>query len=240
MSDESPTRKSVAPSRGGPSSFLVQHSSFRGGVRARAILLGLLLFPLNTYWVIAMGVFRGSGNPTATSLFFNAVLALMAVQALNRPGAPVGVLASCWALLHWSYLEGCAGREPSRFGSQAWYRLDNGLHQPWAPDWGGLAAIGAGAFIAWALMCGRLNRVWFPFHSMGYAISANRAMNCVWMPPMIAWLAKVAIMRCGGGRGYRAAAPFALGLILGEFTIGSLWPIPGLLLGIPTYSFWLF
>jgi len=65
-------------------------------------------------------------------------------------------------------------------------------------------------------------------------------MNCVWLPLCLSWLAKVLIMRYTGARGYRAAIPFALGLILGEFVVGSLWALIGVALDIPTYGFWIF
>ena len=42
----------------------------------------------------------------------------------------------------------------------------------------------------------------------------------------------------GGVVRHRKIAPFFLGLILGEFTVGSLWTILGIIAGIPTYGFW--
>ena len=51
-------------------------------------------------------------------------------------------------------------------------------------------------------------------------------------------LAKLIITRYGGHRAFMRASPFALGMVLGEFIIGSLWCIIGIALGISTYSFW--
>ena len=36
----------------------------------------------------------------------------------------------------------------------------------------------------------------------------------------------------------RKALPFFFGLILGEITVGAMWTIIGIVLGIPTYDFW--
>ncbi len=75
-------------------------------------------------------------------------------------------------------------------------------------------------------------------HPVGYAISGSWSMNCLWLPIFIAWLAKLLITRYGGHRTFTRALPFALGMVLGEFIIGSLWCILGIALGISTYSFW--
>jgi|YNPNPStandDraft_1061719.scaffolds.fasta_scaffold10160_2 hypothetical protein len=155
--------------------------------------------------------------------------------------APVAAVAACWAMLHWAYAEGMVfTRESYRFGSQAWIRLEGWLRNPWPASSVATAAMGVGAAFASALMALRLRFVGFPFHPIGYAISANWAMNCVWMPLLIAWLAKVLTLRYSGARGYRAAVPLALGVILGEFVVGSLWSLVGLATHRPTYEFWLF
>ena len=46
------------------------------------------------------------------------------------------------------------------------------------------------------------------------------------------------ILRHGGLGAHRKATHFFLGLILGEFTVGSLWTIIGIIFGMPTYRFW--
>ena len=44
--------------------------------------------------------------------------------------------------------------------------------------------------------------------------------------------------RATGLRGYRTALPFFFGLILGEFVVGSLWNLAGLVFGLEIYRFW--
>jgi hypothetical protein len=50
------------------------------------------------------------------------------------------------------------------------------------------------------------------------------------------WMAKTCC--CASLKGYHHAAPFFLGLILGEFVLGSLISLRGVLIGTPTYVFW--
>ena len=67
----------------------------RAGISWRAVVVGIVLIPLNSYWVIMMELVRYSGHPTTISLFFNAVFTLFVVVLVN------GVLtraAPRWAL----------------------------------------------------------------------------------------------------------------------------------------------
>jgi len=52
-------------------------------VTRRAVVIALLLMPLNAYWVILMEVTRYSGHPTTISLFFNVVFILALLLGLN-------------------------------------------------------------------------------------------------------------------------------------------------------------
>ena len=89
-----------------------------------------------------------------------------------------------------------------------------------------------------ALSAMRMRFLWWPFHPIGYAISGSWSMNLVWMPMLIAWIAKGSILKWGGLRLYRTLLPFFLGLILGDIMMGCLWSLIGIVLGVETYSFW--
>jgi len=54
------------------------------GIRARAILLGLALLPLNALWVVDMEYTRYSAHPTTVSLFFNCIFLLLVLCGLNK------------------------------------------------------------------------------------------------------------------------------------------------------------
>lgn len=59
------------------------HEDSGQGVSLRAILLGVVLIPLNTLWVQSMELIWESGQPTMLSLFFNAVFTLLVLALLN-------------------------------------------------------------------------------------------------------------------------------------------------------------
>ena len=49
----------------------------------RAILLGVILIPLNALWLQSMELIWHAGQPTMLSLFFNAVCLLTLLALLN-------------------------------------------------------------------------------------------------------------------------------------------------------------
>src|SRR5262249_47884471 len=53
------------------------------GVTTRAVLIGLLLIPLNCYWVIYVEGIRHWNHATAMSLFWNTIFCLMVLVLLN-------------------------------------------------------------------------------------------------------------------------------------------------------------
>ncbi|MBI3945919.1 MAG: hypothetical protein HY321_08365, partial [Armatimonadetes bacterium] len=55
---------------------------------------------------------------------------------------------------------------------------------------------------------------------------------------IITWTIKSLVLRNGGLRGYYRVAPCFWGLLLGEFLVGSLINLYGVLTGTPTYVFW--
>ena len=52
-------------------------------VTPRALLLGLILMPINAYWVIMMENIRYSAHPTTISLFFNCIFILVLLTGMN-------------------------------------------------------------------------------------------------------------------------------------------------------------
>ncbi|MGI5818214.1 MAG: DUF6785 family protein [Armatimonadota bacterium] len=153
----------------------------------------------------------------------------------------VGVLSAFWAQVHCYHVYGIAAKMSgvaTTFGREPFVRLQNWLTHPRGTDWPRVGAYAAGLGLTWLLMVARVSFPNWPLHPVGYAISGSWSMNCLWMPIFIAWLAKLLITRYGGHRAFMRAIPLALGLVLGEFIIGSLWSILGIVLGISTYSFW--
>ncbi len=151
----------------------------------------------------------------------------------------VAPVATFWACLHVMYQTGGSSAASMVWpGSEAFNRLQTWLTVPQTPDVHriGFLGIGLGAALFLAVM--RTRFVGWPFHPIGYAVSGSWSMHMVWFCIFIAWAAKTVILRHGGVKAYRNAVPFFLGMILGEFTVGSLWTILGMAFNIPTHAIW--
>ncbi|MFQ6098510.1 MAG: DUF6785 family protein, partial [Armatimonadota bacterium] len=161
--------------------------------------------------------------------------------ALIIAGA-LGTLIAFWANIHCYYVYGMEAKMSfvalNAFGAEPYRHMASWMTVQEGTDWPAMIAYCVGLVVTLALMALRVRFTWWPFHPVGYAISSSWSMNCLWMPLLIAWAAKSLITRYGGYKMFRAAIPMALGLILGEFVVGSVWTIVGIILGIHTYSFW--
>jgi len=156
--------------------------------------------------------------------------------------ALVAIPASFWAMLHSYYVRG-ASHEPSgatvAFGREPWENLNAWLGSPQPANGPALYAIIVGFCFTLLLMALRVRIAWWVFHPVGYAISSSWSMNLLWLPLLVAWVAKVLVVRYGGGAAYRRARHFALGLILGEYTVGTFWCLYGVVMRPPhVYPFW--
>jgi hypothetical protein len=148
-----------------------------------------------------------------------------------------GALAGFWAMLHLNYIYGATAKAGT-FGPEGYDRLTGWLNSPTGPSFQKAAAIVAGLLFAFFLELMRLRFPAWPFHPLGFAVTASWEINLVWMPIFIAWAIKLLLLRYGGLKGFRDALPFFFGLMLGQFFVGSIVNIIGIVLDIPTYQFW--
>ena len=162
----------------------------------------------------------------------------LAVMIAGICAMPIGF----WMLLHNYFRLGAATASMNEWGTAlgwvTWTPLAGWLEYPLPPNSLAMAFVGIG--FAGAVLLGwmRLRFLWFPLHPLAYALADSWGLSQLWMPLLIGGTAKFLMLRFGGFRLYRRAVPFFLGLMLGEITVGSLWTIVGILLGIPTYDFW--
>ena len=154
----------------------------------------------------------------------------------------VGILSQFWALISVPYRLGALhemSRVPIIYGSEPWRNLQNWLAHPLDPDYWALGFTGIGLLFSLFLMLMRMKFLWFPFHPAAYAtVCGSWAVNYIWFSLGIVWVVKLLLLKYGGRNAHRKAMPFFLGLILGQFTVGSLWTILGMVFNIPTYGIW--
>jgi hypothetical protein len=152
----------------------------------------------------------------------------------------VGALAGFWAMLHQGYALGNAARWsfPAYAGWETFNRLDQWLASPTLPEPAISLAILIGALCCSALIHLRHVFFAFPLHPLGYAIAGTFQTNLFWLPLLIAWGVKLAVLRTGGRALYLRLLPFAYGLILGQVAIGCLWSLVSVATGMRMYSFW--
>ncbi len=156
--------------------------------------------------------------------------------------AGVGIFSTFWITLHLSYQMGAAGKihgwSSLGFGQEAFNKLSGWISSPSKPDVPAIQSMSLGFLITAGLTLLRMRTIGFPFHPLGFCLSGGWSMWWMWPSLLIAWVVKVSILRYGGLKLYKAALPFFFGVILGDFLIGGIWALLGLIYNIPIYSLW--
>ncbi|GIX08135.1 MAG: hypothetical protein KatS3mg115_2538 [Candidatus Poribacteria bacterium] len=151
----------------------------------------------------------------------------------------VGVLATFWAFLHTSHQVGMAGRI-EWFGWEPLNRLAAWLTVPQEPNPSTPVFLLIGAVTTWFFAWMRTRFVWWPLHPAGYAVSNSWGMAVVWFPLLISWAVKGLLLRLGGLGTYRRGMPFFMGLMMGDFVVGSFLSVIGTAFNVPVYAFWVY
>jgi hypothetical protein len=125
------------------------------------------------------------------------------------------------------------------FGNEAFALFSKRLGDPVSgPHPDSLLAMGLGAGVTLGLQALRARFAGFPLHPVGYAVASSYIATFVWSTAILVWAFKWMLLRYAGLRGYYRIAPFFLGLLLGEFVVGSLISLIGVVSGQPVYVFW--
>jgi hypothetical protein len=148
----------------------------------------------------------------------------------------VGTVVAFWGFLHVHYRRGFGGG----FGWEAYRHIHHWLS--FMPDADAAAGsfMGVGFGIVMLLATLRQRFLWWPLHPAAYplASSLNWTMSWMWASIFVSWLLKFAVLRTGGLPGYRRAMPFFAGLILGDYLVGGVWNVWGVLADRYIYTFW--
>ncbi len=151
----------------------------------------------------------------------------------------VSLFSVYWANLDLTYREGAdagAGGFKDWVGWEAFNRLQRWLQFPSDPDWVRISYMTGGTVFVFILAAMRMRFIWWPFHPAGYALAISYAMDYFWFAFFVSWLIKYILMKQGGLRIHRRSAPFFLGLILGDYVVGSIWAILGPVFGFRNYK----
>ena len=117
--------------------------------------------------------------------------------------------------------------------------LQNWMSYPGETDFLSIVFMGVGFIFSAFLSVMRVRFIWWVFHPMGYIVANLQwAMRNFWSCMLIGSTAKWLILKYNGPKGYRKAVKLSIGLILGDFIVGGLWNVIGVLFNVPTYSFW--
>ncbi len=189
------------------------------------------------YWLTRTGrQFPMQTHTDALRLGHRAGVPLPGITVVLLLASALGVLLAFWALLHCTYeigFESAKYRGPGlRHGPETWRRLEAILQNPTQSEQGSTLAYLFGAVTALLLAVARARMVDWPFHPAGYLISGSFGLFRLWLPLLVAWIVKALVLRYGGLKGYRAALPFFLGLVLGEFSAGFLRSALDIALGL--------
>jgi len=143
----------------------------------------------------------------------------------------VGTLASFWAFSDFSYKYTAFGLEGVGQAGNAANWLQSSMTYPQKPEYLAVSFIGIGFVFTLFLTLMRTRFLWWPFHPVGYAMAEHLTMDWLWAPFFISLVVKVALLKYKGIKGYREGVPFFMGLILGDYTIRSIWSIISLIIG---------
>jgi len=164
------------------------------------------------------------------------------IMTLLLIAAIVGLIFAFWANLQVTYTDGALARSlgyKKWVGGESFDRLKSWLSTPTKPNGTQLAYIVGGALMVMSLRGLRGAYLWWPFHPVGYALAVSYAMDYFWFAFFVSWLIKLLIVRFGGMKAHNTAIPFFLGLILGDYVMGSLWAIYGPMRGLQTYKIYI-
>ncbi len=152
----------------------------------------------------------------------------------------VGIIAAFLTLLSLFYDYGGTARVEGYSMGPSWTafnRLQRQLYGVLNPDYSIMKQRSFGIVFTFFLMFMRRRFVWWRLHPVGYAVSAGWSVSWMWFSVFLSWLIKWFILRMGGLRIYRKTTPLFLGLILGQFVVGSGWTIISVIFDIRVHRF---
>lgn len=156
----------------------------------------------------------------------------------------VALFTAGYSSMRWVYYDHGALNLPASPGNiGAWVGTFEGIHRMIStpgksanPSYPGLAS---GAGLMAVLMVLRGTFYWWPIHPLGFAMAASWSSRELWFSFFLGWLAKVLVLKFGGGKTLREARNFFLGVIITESVMVGIATFVSLLTGVRTGSVFL-
>ena len=173
---------------------------------------------------------RSNVNPRR--LFF----ALLGVSAF-------GTIMVFWVILHIFYKYGALNTSGGSswalgFGWRVFNGLQRWLYNPTEADYYATGGIVVGLLFSTLLMFMRTRFFWWPFHPIGFVVSSDWGMRYLWSCMLVSSIVKWSVLKIGGQKTSQQLVMFAIGLMLGDFTVGGIWSLISVVTRRPMYNFW--
>jgi len=155
----------------------------------------------------------------------------------------IGAIVTFWIYLVIAYKYGASSECHgwlAGFGWESFGPLQSWLSHPTRTNTTAIMFMSGNIVFIMFLMFMHQRFPWWPFHPGGYVLSGGSwsGMFYIWNAMMISWAIKWLLLKYGGMKTYRKTRPFFFGLVLGDYIMGCLWNIIGLIFNTPAYSIW--
>ena len=124
------------------------------------------------------------------------------------------------------------------FGGRVFNGLQRWLYYPTEPNFYATGGIVFGLLFSTLLMFMRARFFWWPFHPIGFVVSSDWGMRYLWSCMLVSSIIKWGVLKIGGPRASQQLVMFAIGLMLGDFTVGGIWSLVSVVTQQPMYNFW--
>ena len=154
---------------------------------------------------------------------------------LSVIGLVVGTVVFAWRMLELTYERGALNSEFNMFQEAGWV-FGNAFvrdvilkERSQMTDWTEVGFMIGGAAVMGFLLLMRRGFYWWPIHPIGYV--ASQVHRGIWFSVLVGWFVKRAILKYGGGEGYKRLVPFFIGLFAGQYLMTAFWYLVGMLGG---------
>ncbi len=169
----------------------------------------------------------GESSGVSQLLIFAAVLLATVV------GVVVGHLTRIYLNYHFGYGSWGYG---AGFGTGTVGTVSDLVDNRRPPNPVAISAVLSGLLVVMVLDMIRFRYPGFPFHPAGYALAMNFGLDYYWFGLVVVLLIKVFVTRYYGLPGYERLRNAALGVILGEFVVETLWAVMAMYTRHATYT----